>query len=101
MISGEPGIGKSRLLLEFRRALGDDVIWREAHCVSNGQTTPYLPVIDLVKNGFGITETDDEGTMIAKVDARHRALDTRGAEDGAVPEVPAAGRSRRRDGRAR
>lgn len=68
MISGEPGIGKSRLLLEFRRALGDDVIWREAHCVSNGQNTPYLPVIDLVKNGFGITETDNEGTIIAKVD---------------------------------
>jgi class 3 adenylate cyclase/tetratricopeptide (TPR) repeat protein len=68
MISGEPGIGKSRLLLEFRRAVGEDVIWREAHCVSNGQNTPYLPVIDLVKNGFGITDSDDEGTMIAKVD---------------------------------
>jgi class 3 adenylate cyclase/tetratricopeptide (TPR) repeat protein len=69
MISGEPGIGKSRLLLEFRRALGDDVIWREAHCVSNGQNTPYLPVIELVKNGFGINETDDEGTIIEKIDA--------------------------------
>jgi tetratricopeptide (TPR) repeat protein len=68
MISGEPGIGKSRLLLEFQKALGPDVIWREAHCVSNGQNTPYLPVIDLVKNGFGIAETDDEGTIIAKVD---------------------------------
>ncbi len=68
MISGDPGIGKSRVLLEFRRVLGDDVIWREAHCVSNGQTTPYLPVIELVKNGFGVAEGDDEGTIIEKID---------------------------------
>ena len=52
MISGEPGIGKSRLLLEFHRALGDDVIWREAHCVSYGENIPYLPVIELVKIGL-------------------------------------------------
>ncbi len=69
MVSGDPGIGKSRLLLEFRRALGTDVIWREAHCVSYGENIPYLPVIELVKNGFGITDTDDEGAMILKVDA--------------------------------
>jgi class 3 adenylate cyclase/tetratricopeptide (TPR) repeat protein len=69
MISGEPGIGKSRLLLEFHRALDEDVIWREAHCVTYGEEIPYLPVIELVKNGFGITDADDEGTMIGKVDA--------------------------------
>ncbi|MEX2394414.1 MAG: adenylate/guanylate cyclase domain-containing protein, partial [Actinomycetota bacterium] len=68
MISGEPGIGKSRLLLEFRRALGDDVVWREAHCISYGEEIPYLPVIELVKNGFGINDSDDDGTIIAKVD---------------------------------
>ncbi len=68
LISGEPGIGKSRLLLEFRRALGDDVIWREAHCVSSGENIPYLPVIELVKSGFGIADGDDEGTIITKVD---------------------------------
>ncbi len=68
MISGEPGIGKSRLLLEFHRALGDDVIWREAHCVSYGENIPYLPVVELVKAGFGVTDTDDEGTIIGRVD---------------------------------
>jgi class 3 adenylate cyclase/tetratricopeptide (TPR) repeat protein len=68
LISGEPGIGKSRLLLELHRALGDDVIWREAHCVSYGENIPYLPVIELVKSGFGIADGDDEGTIITKVD---------------------------------
>ena len=69
MISGEPGIGKSRLLLEFQRTLGEDVIWREAHCISYGEHIPYLPVIELVKNGFGITDTDDAGAIIDKIDA--------------------------------
>ncbi len=69
LISGEPGIGKSRLLLEFKRSLPDDVIWREAQCVPYGEGIPYLPVVDLVRSGFGIAETDDEGTIIEKVDA--------------------------------
>lgn len=68
MISGEPGIGKSRLLLELHRSLGPDVIWREAHCVSYGENIPYLPVIELVRHGFGITESDDADTIIDKVD---------------------------------
>jgi class 3 adenylate cyclase/tetratricopeptide (TPR) repeat protein len=68
LISGEPGIGKSRLLLEFRRAIGEHVVWREAHCVSYGENIPYLPVVELIKSGFGIEDGDDEGTIIGKVD---------------------------------
>ena len=59
LISGEPGIGKSRLLLEFKRSLAADVVWREAQCVPYGEGIPYLPVVDLVRRGFGVTETDD------------------------------------------
>jgi len=68
LISGEPGIGKSRLLLEFKRSLAADVVWREAQCVPYGEGIPYLPVVDLVRRGFGVTETDDEGAIIEKVD---------------------------------
>jgi class 3 adenylate cyclase/tetratricopeptide (TPR) repeat protein len=68
LISGEPGIGKSRLLLEFQRSLGEDVIWREAHCVTYGENIPYLPVVELVRNGFGVIDTDDEGMIIERVD---------------------------------
>ncbi len=68
LMSGSPGIGKSRLLLEFQRSLGADVIWREAHCVSYGDNIPYLPVVELVKSGFGITDADDDATIISRVD---------------------------------
>jgi class 3 adenylate cyclase len=37
LVSGEAGIGKSRLLLELRRRLGgQDVTWIEGHCISFG-----------------------------------------------------------------
>src|SRR5882672_812104 len=37
-ITGEPGIGKSRLLLEFGRRVGTDVTWLEGHCVPFGRS---------------------------------------------------------------
>ncbi len=45
-IVGEPGIGKSRLLCEFRTALatsGVDVVRRQCYGRSYGGATPYLP----------------------------------------------------------
>jgi class 3 adenylate cyclase len=48
-IAGEAGIGKSRLVLEFRRALaqaGEAVTWLEGHCISFGQASPFLPLRD-------------------------------------------------------
>jgi class 3 adenylate cyclase/tetratricopeptide (TPR) repeat protein len=69
LVSGEAGIGKSRLLLELRqRASGDDVAWIEGHCISYGANIPYLPVIDLLKKGFGVQEGDGEADVIRRVD---------------------------------
>jgi class 3 adenylate cyclase len=58
-IAGEPGIGKSRLLAEFRQHLtGQPVHYYEGHCVAYGQATPYLPVLDLLRQCCGITDAD-------------------------------------------
>jgi hypothetical protein len=58
-ISGDPGLGKSRLLYELRRSLRDrGVGYLEGHCVFYGSATPYLPVIDLVRQLCGITDVD-------------------------------------------
>jgi class 3 adenylate cyclase len=68
-ISGEAGIGKSRLLLEYRRSLGDAARWVEGHCISFGGDMAYVPIIDLLKRTFAVEETDDESQVIARVDA--------------------------------
>jgi DNA-binding NtrC family response regulator/tetratricopeptide (TPR) repeat protein len=67
-IVGEAGIGKSRLLFEFRQSLGSQpVTYREGHCVSYGNTIAYLPMLDLLRGNCGITELDSPETIRAKV----------------------------------
>src|SRR5262245_39722359 len=67
-IVGEPGIGKSRLLYEFRRRLGDDATWLEGRCMSFGQSIAMHPVIDMMKRNFRIEEGDTEGTIARKIE---------------------------------
>jgi len=67
-IVGEPGIGKSRLLSEFRRPLASErVTWIEGRCVSYGTAIPYLLMLDLLRSNCAILETDTPESMIAKV----------------------------------
>ncbi len=69
-IVGEPGIGKSRLLSEFRRQLADErVTWVEGRCVSYGTAIPYLLMLDLLRSNCGILETDIPASISEKVRA--------------------------------
>ena len=69
-VTGEAGLGKSRLLFEFRRALLDEPLtWLEGHCISYGKRIPFLPISDLIKRNFGVEESDNEEQIIARVDA--------------------------------
>ena len=58
-ITGEAGVGKSRLLYEFRKAIAnEDVTLLEGKCLSYSQNVAYHPVIDLLKSNFDIREGD-------------------------------------------
>jgi class 3 adenylate cyclase/tetratricopeptide (TPR) repeat protein len=82
-IAGEPGMGKSRLLAEFRQHLtGQPVQYYEGHCVAYGQATPYLPVLDILRQCCGITDADPAAVVVTKL---HQALQTMGL----APEVEA------------
>src|SRR5262249_48958571 len=49
-ISGEAGIGKSRLIVEFRESLaGKRVTYLEGQCHSHGTAVPYLPILDITR----------------------------------------------------
>jgi class 3 adenylate cyclase/predicted ATPase len=64
----EPGMGKSRLLREFCRSLDKDrALYLEGHCLSYGSTTPYLPIIDVLRQAWGIVEGDSHDAVVAHV----------------------------------
>ncbi|MGH7477193.1 MAG: serine/threonine-protein kinase PknK [Longimicrobiales bacterium] len=49
-VIGEPGIGKSRLLYEFRHELGGDSLLLQGRCQSYGSVTSYLPFIEALRS---------------------------------------------------
>ncbi|HEY7652970.1 MAG TPA: sigma 54-interacting transcriptional regulator, partial [Methylomirabilota bacterium] len=79
-IVGDAGIGKSRLLYEFRQGLGgDQVAYLEGRCLSYGTPIPYLPVLDLMRAVCHISEADDAEGSAEKI---RRALELAGMEPG-------------------
>jgi hypothetical protein len=58
-LAGVPGVGKSRLVHEFRaRAAGRAVAFLHARCVSYRASKPYFPVRELLRDYGGIGEFD-------------------------------------------
>jgi predicted ATPase len=79
---GEPGIGKSRLLAEFRRWLAKEAeaegapaaaTWLEGRCVSYGRNLPYHLLLDLVRSTldipFGGSDVEARATLDRQVAA--------------------------------
>jgi predicted ATPase len=69
-VVGEPGIGKSRLVAELRKAAAADgaTAWVEGRCLSYGRNLPWHLVIDLVRSIAGVSFSMDD-------DEARRALD--------------------------
>jgi class 3 adenylate cyclase/tetratricopeptide (TPR) repeat protein len=74
-VIGEAGAGKSRLLHEFKAVSQGGALLSEAYCVSHGQASAYLPVIELLKGYFGITNEDDPRKRREKVAGKIVILD--------------------------
>jgi tetratricopeptide (TPR) repeat protein len=67
-IAGDAGIGKSRVLAEFRNRLADQPHrWVEGRCAAYGTTTPLLPIIDAMRAYLGIDDQDDEASATANI----------------------------------
>jgi class 3 adenylate cyclase/tetratricopeptide (TPR) repeat protein len=77
LLLGEPGVGKSRLLLTCIRAAADDD-WRtlSGTCLSYGTPTPYLPMRSVLAGYFQVEDDDDARRIREKVATRLLALDT-------------------------
>ena len=85
-ISGEAGIGKSRLLHEFRRRIrGHHVTHLEAHCISFGTAIPYLPLLQLIRRAFRLHDADPPSVIAGKIRHALERLGVPGTD--AVPSL--------------
>ena len=61
-IIADAGLGKSRLLYEFRKAVAnEDVTFPEGKCLSYSRGVVYHPIMDILKANFDIR--DDDGDL--------------------------------------
>jgi class 3 adenylate cyclase/tetratricopeptide (TPR) repeat protein len=75
-VIGEAGVGKSRLAWEFTRShRTHGWLTLESGAVSYGKSTPYLPVIELLKGYFRIQERDDPRVTRERVAGKLLMLD--------------------------
>jgi class 3 adenylate cyclase len=79
VVSGAPGIGKSRLCGEFREiAESDQVTVLKARSLPYGENEPYGAFASLVRLAAGIFDSDDDAAAGTKLRSRVASLPWRG-----------------------
>jgi class 3 adenylate cyclase/tetratricopeptide (TPR) repeat protein len=74
-VTGEPGVGKTRLLTEFRAFVDDRpeiVYWRQGRCLPYGEGITFWALGEVVKAQAGILESDSPDQARAKL---HQAVE--------------------------
>jgi class 3 adenylate cyclase/tetratricopeptide (TPR) repeat protein len=75
---GEAGVGKTRLLLEFRTRLPQDQFaYLEGRCLHYGSSMAYLPILDILRSFFEIKKEDRDFIIQKKMKDRLLDLDER------------------------
>ena len=74
LVSGDAGVGKTRLLTEVRASESEGVTWLEGRCFASNQTLSYAPILDLLRRHIGITNEQSVEEQQAAL-RRHVATD--------------------------
>jgi class 3 adenylate cyclase len=69
LLSGEAGIGKTRLLAELRGLAAERVVWLEGACLSY-RGHPFAPFVEALRAWLGVEERDASITVRTKARAR-------------------------------
>ena len=73
---GDAGVGKSRLLLEFRDRLPrGEFAYFEGQCLTFGGAMAYLPILEIIRSYFKIKEGDPESLIKKNIEAKILQLD--------------------------
>ena len=78
----EPGMGKSRLLHEFRRRIGRERAFvLSGSCSPDGQQTPFLPFIEVVRGSFRVSAGEAEKEIAQKLEVGLTAVGLNSAQN--------------------
>ena len=80
-ITGEPGIGKSRLVAEIEKRFGEQVRFLAGHAASDTETIPYWPVRGLLRRWLGLGVSDPEAHVRLELRAQLASSLPESAED--------------------
>jgi class 3 adenylate cyclase/tetratricopeptide (TPR) repeat protein len=73
---GEAGVGKSRLLLEFKRMLPEgECTFLGGRCLHYGSSMPYVPLLEILRAYFDIREGEREFLVKKKITENISRLD--------------------------
>jgi predicted ATPase/class 3 adenylate cyclase len=76
-VIAEAGVGKSRLLYEFRKTVAnEDHTFLEGKCLSYSRGVAYHPIKDLLKSNFDVRENDRDSEIRQKVKRQLKVLGT-------------------------
>src|SRR5262249_6785032 len=79
------GTGKSRLCTEFvERCRTRGVQIADAHCPTIGKSVPFLPLLELLRDLFGITDIDSAAAARSRIAA---VFSLSGDDSGIIPLV--------------
>jgi class 3 adenylate cyclase len=68
-VMAEPGMGKSRLLHEFRQRVSKEQAFvLTGNCSPDGQQTPFLPFIEVVRGSFQVSAGEAENEVTRKLE---------------------------------
>nr|WP_321250768.1 AAA family ATPase [uncultured Ruegeria sp.] len=72
----EPGLGKTRLVFEFLQRIGSEgATVLTGYCFADGQHVPFLPILEIVRKAFLISDGDDPVKVANKLEAGLRIWD--------------------------
>jgi class 3 adenylate cyclase/tetratricopeptide (TPR) repeat protein len=72
----DPGVGKSRLCFEFaERCRAADVVFMQGSGVPHGKNIPLLPILEIIRAYFGISERDEPRDARERVAGRLLLID--------------------------
>jgi class 3 adenylate cyclase len=75
-VVGDAGVGKSRLLLEFKNQVPqDEITCLVGQCLHFGSAMAYLPILDILRSYFEIKEGDQEYRIKKNMEEKILQLD--------------------------